>query len=62
MQKGNLAFICVCVAQILFSLVFLGVSAIVGYDPNFLFSRKGFPRKNRVSCSILFSHYLLTSG
>jgi hypothetical protein len=27
-----------------------------------VFSRKGFPRKNRVSYSILFSHYLLTSG
>jgi hypothetical protein len=26
-----------------------------------VFSRKGFPRKNRVSCSILVSHYLLTS-
>ena len=27
-----------------------------------VFSHKGFPRKNRVSCSILFSHYLLTTS
>jgi hypothetical protein len=26
------------------------------------FSHKGFTRKNHVSCSILFSYYLLTSG
>jgi hypothetical protein len=25
-----------------------------------VFSRMGFPHKNRVSCSILLSHYLLT--